>query len=285
MNKPSANSSDEIILSPSAFQEIALEVDSHRRVETGGILLGAREENRWYVVAAIDPGPRSARRPAYFEYNHDYASHLANVVARRYRASIVLLGLWHRHPGSLDTFSSTDDSTHERWLRECQHPIISGLVNIDPTFRMTFFRVDAGVSYTRINFSVGAADFPAKFLELKDAKVITAALAKFPNSGRCEQTQESKERSEEQSPPRDETQRMTGKATVTSLSIPYNAIQELERTILAIGQLPSVGKYIDFLVIYREANIPDGPLLVAEDHRGELKMWMVGIQRLGTGCV
>jgi len=170
---------DTVYLSDSAYRDIVLETAEHPTIETGGILIGAAVEGAWYVVEVLDPGPRTVRSAAYFEYNHTYATHLANKVARRYQATLRLLGLWHRHPGSLDVFSSVDDDTHVEYLELLRGSFVSMLVNVDPDFRMTFYRVDAGgrrPRYSRLEFEVGDGRFPATLLQRKDAGEVARSL-------------------------------------------------------------------------------------------------------------
>ncbi len=167
-----------IYMSESAFRDIVLETSDHPRTETGGILLGQTIGENWFVAEAIDPGPRTVRTGVYFEYNHTYTTHLANKVARRYQSSLRLLGLWHRHPGSLDTFSGTDDDTHREYLNLCAGGIISGLVNIDPEFRMTFYRVERPLRYHKVPLIVGNNEFPASLLQQKEAQSIARGLGR-----------------------------------------------------------------------------------------------------------
>jgi integrative and conjugative element protein (TIGR02256 family) len=170
---------DTVYLSDNAYRDVVLETAEHPTIETGGILIGEVVNGAWYVVEVLDPGPRSIRSAAYFEYNHTYATHLANKVARRYQSRLRLLGLWHRHPGSLDTFSSTDDETHREYLRLLQGSFISMLVNIDPDFRMTFYRVDGGSRvprYSRVEFQIGDKRFPPALLQRKDASEVAVSL-------------------------------------------------------------------------------------------------------------
>ena len=81
-----------------------------------GMSLGARirvlNNGAWGVLESIPPGYSSIHKTAYFEYNEVFVNYLSNVIAKQYKGNIQLLGLWHRHPGSMDTFSSTDDETN-----------------------------------------------------------------------------------------------------------------------------------------------------------------------------
>lgn len=125
------------------------------RTETGGILLGYRDGNDWLVVESIDPGPNSTFQVAFFEYDQSYVNHLANRVVRLYERPLEVIGLWHRHPGSFDRFSDTDDGTNAAYAQLSSWGSISGLINIDPTPRLTLFHVDGETcAYRRIPYSV-----------------------------------------------------------------------------------------------------------------------------------
>jgi len=105
-------------------------------------------------------------------------THLANKVRLRYRAKLRLLGLWHRHPGSLDRFSSTDDETNRTYVRTCGGSAISGLVNIDPTFRMTFYVATGDpLRYDRIRVEVGDHNMPSQMLRVWDSRGLLQSLA------------------------------------------------------------------------------------------------------------
>ncbi len=172
---------DTVYLTEGAYRDIVLETAEHPGTETGGILLGEATAQGWFVVEVLDPGPRAVRSAVTFEYNHTYATHLANKVARRYQAPLRLLGLWHRHPGSLDSFSCVDDETHREYLRICRGGVVvSGLVNIDPDFRMTFYRVDHPLRYTRIPVVVGDEHFPPPLLQRKDPAEVVRKLRRPP---------------------------------------------------------------------------------------------------------
>ena len=125
------------------------------RTETGGILLGYRDGNDWLVVESIDPGPNSTFQVAFFEYDQAYVNHLANRIVRLYEQPLEVIGLWHRHPGSFDRFSDTDDGTNAAYAQLSPWGSISGLINIDPVPRLTLFHVDGETcAYRCIPYSV-----------------------------------------------------------------------------------------------------------------------------------
>lgn len=156
-----------VVFSERAYTALLSETYEKIKTETGGILLGFYEDGVWYVVEAIDPGPHSIFEVAYFEYDREYVNHLINKVARLYRRDLALVGLWHRHPGSFDMFSGTDDQTNLEYASRSPNGAISALVNIDPKFRLSMFHVSARPQkYTRLQYEVGDDLFPEDALEL-----------------------------------------------------------------------------------------------------------------------
>jgi proteasome lid subunit RPN8/RPN11 len=164
-----------VIISSKAYAAMIAETYTHPENETGGIFLGTRNEGVWYIFELIDPGyQRVVRERAYFEYDHVYVTHLAHVFHRIYRQPIEIIGLWHRHPGSLDTFSSTDDVTNRRFADMREAGAISAIVNLDPDFRITFYHVSQRLEYTSLDqVVVGDRQMPAGLMGLKRKEELT----------------------------------------------------------------------------------------------------------------
>lgn len=156
-----------VVFSDRAFAGILAETTEKVRTETGGLFLGVVEGDNWYIIEAIDPGPKSIFEVAYFEYDQQYTQHLINKVANLYSTRLDLVGLWHRHPGSFDKFSSTDDGTNSKYAHMRPQGAISALVNIDPEFRLTVYHVNQPCIYTKISYSVGNNLIPDQFLSYK----------------------------------------------------------------------------------------------------------------------
>lgn len=155
-----------VIFSNRAYTALLSEVYEKIKTETGGVFLGYFEDETWYIVEAIDPGPNSIFEVAYFEYDQPYVNHLINKVARIYKKNLSLIGLWHRHPGSFDVFSGTDDGTNAKYAKMAPQGAISALVNIDPVFRLTVYHVGNPLNYRRIKYEVGDELFPDGVLTL-----------------------------------------------------------------------------------------------------------------------
>ena len=162
---PMENVSTQVVFSENAYLGIIAETYEKVGTETGGIFLGKYYQGKWYILETLDPGPNSIFRPAYFEYDHPYVNHLANKTARFYKNGLDLIGLWHRHPGSFSSFSSTDDSTNLEYAKICTNGAISVLVNLDPEFRMTVYHVSPSLNYNKLNFLVGSSYIPQEILE------------------------------------------------------------------------------------------------------------------------
>ena len=144
-----------VIFSARAYAALLSEVLDEVRTETGGVLLGYWDDGVWQVVESVDPGPSSRFETAYFEYDQDYVNHLINKVSRIYDKQLDLIGLWHRHPGSFDRFSATDDETNLKYASLSKHGAVSALVNIDPHFRLTVYQVTAQpLRYEKIPYEV-----------------------------------------------------------------------------------------------------------------------------------
>lgn len=157
-----------VIFTKRAFNAIITETIDKNPVETGGIFIGYLLDNGvCIVVETIPPGIKTINQRAYFEYDADFINYLSNVIAKQYVGNLHVLGLWHRHPGSMDSFSTTDDGTNILFARNNgKYGAISALVNCDPKLRLTMYHVDSNCEYTPIDWSVDDGIIPADFLKL-----------------------------------------------------------------------------------------------------------------------
>ena len=152
-----------VVLSDRAFIQIYNETQARINTETGGLLLGHYEDGVWYVVEASDPGWNAVFQVSYHEADEDYENHVCSIMSRTYKHPLAFLGMWHRHPGSLDTFSGTDDQTNSKYVDACGNGCISALINYDPDFRITFYYVEraenGGVRYSQVDVECGDSHF------------------------------------------------------------------------------------------------------------------------------
>lgn len=165
-----------VVFSNKAYNAIIRESFDKDPVETGGILLGHVLDNGiWIVMEVLPPGIHCIFERAYFEYDDAFVNYLAQSVANQYKTPLELLGLWHRHPGSMDFFSSTDDQTNTTFAAQNRYGVISGLVNIDPQFRLTMYHLDQGRHYMsgvrpvyeKVAIEVGDDIIPEEYFELR----------------------------------------------------------------------------------------------------------------------
>lgn len=159
-----------VVFSERAYVSVLAETAEKIRTETGGVFLGYIDGDCWYIVEAVDPGPKSVFQVAFFEYDQSYLNHLVNKLARLYETPPGLIGLWHRHPGSFDSFSGTDDGTNTRYARMRKEGAVSMLVNIDPAFRMTVYHVTLPLRYRKVEYEVGDRFIPEKYRALAPAE-------------------------------------------------------------------------------------------------------------------
>ena len=164
-----------VIFSERAHAAIVAETCAEHPNETGGILLGHCRSGVWHVIEAIDPGPCSRFSPVSFAYDTTYVNHLARKVAGYYQRPLRLIGLWHRHPGSLDRFSHDDDITNHRYAIQSPDGAISCLVNLDPHFRITAYHVPHDLHYRWLPHHLGDRAIPAELRELRRSSCLDPA--------------------------------------------------------------------------------------------------------------
>lgn len=172
-----SNKCQMVVFSNKAYNAIIRESFDKDPVETGGILLGHILDNgMWIVMEVLPPGIKCIFERAYFEYDDAFVNYLAQSVANQYKIPLELLGLWHRHPGSMDVFSSTDDGTNTTFALQNPSGVISGLVNIDPQFRLTMYHMEnprnvvrqyTRPNYERVDVEVGDDIIPEEYFQLK----------------------------------------------------------------------------------------------------------------------
>ena len=79
----------------------------------------------------------------------------------------------HRHPGSLDTFSSDDDRTNHSFAEVIGNGAVSMLVNLDPTARLTCYYLSKNGEYRTVPVMVGDKYFAGTgFLELTTSEAL-----------------------------------------------------------------------------------------------------------------
>jgi proteasome lid subunit RPN8/RPN11 len=160
---------ERVVFSKRAYTAILAETLENISTETGGVFLGHYQDGTWYVIETTDPGPKADFSSVILEMDFDYINHLVNKLNKLYSKPLRFLGIWHRHPGSMDTFSSTDNGTNDKYAEKNQYGAISALVNIDPNFRLTVYSVKSsllGPVNTRIDYRVDDSGIPEELRRL-----------------------------------------------------------------------------------------------------------------------
>lgn len=136
-----------VVLSDRAYVSMLAEALSRDPLETGGVLLGHFDaDGTWYVVEATDPGLDTFHSTVHNEMDDKYYNHLYPVLSRLYKNELRLVGLWHRHPGSFDRFSTDDNNTNTAFAKAIGNGTLSFLMNFDPKERLTCYYLDAAGS-------------------------------------------------------------------------------------------------------------------------------------------
>lgn len=132
----------EIVVSDRAYAAIVAESLSRDPLETGGILLGHYKQGTWYVVESIDPGIDTYHTTVHHEMDQQYHNHIYPVVSRLYEEDLMLIGLWHRHPGNFNRFSSDDNRTNSEYAKVIEKGTLSFLINFTPQAQLTCYYLD-----------------------------------------------------------------------------------------------------------------------------------------------
>jgi len=143
-----------IVFAKNAYDAIKSEAAGRMNVETGGVFLGRYEDGVWYVIESIDPGPKAVFSKSSFEYDRQYIEKKANETARSYQTGLTLIGNWHKHLGSYDKFTATDDRTNIEYAGLSVDGAIFIIVNTDPEFRITPYHSALPLKYKKIGYEV-----------------------------------------------------------------------------------------------------------------------------------
>ncbi len=171
-----------IVISDRAYTSIVAEALSRDPDETGGILLGIMDKDTWYVVEATDPGLSTFHNPVHHEMDEKYHNHVYPVISRLYEKDLCLLGLWHRHPGTLNTFSGDDNRTNKSYSEAIGNGTLSFLLNFVPNTQLTcYYFDDKGTgSYYKPEVRIGDKYFKGTdYLVLADEKTLIARKMKM----------------------------------------------------------------------------------------------------------
>lgn len=173
---------ENVYISDRAYASIVAEALSRDPLETGGILLGHYKGGNWYVVESTDPGLDTIHTVVHHEMDNKYHNHVYPVISRLYEKDSVLLGLWHRHPGELNTFSRDDNNTNTEYAKAVGNGAISILLNFVPEPRLTCYYLDGNgtKSYFKPKLFIGDKYFEGTdLLKIASEKTLMARKAQL----------------------------------------------------------------------------------------------------------
>ncbi len=94
------------LVSTRALETIERECWKSPDTETGGILVGFRDEDQVTITDATGPGPKSERSRQHFVKDTAYLQAVLNLLFEYYQVNY--LGVWHKHPESMPYPSDGD---------------------------------------------------------------------------------------------------------------------------------------------------------------------------------
>jgi proteasome lid subunit RPN8/RPN11 len=111
-------SHNKLIITENTIHDIIEESNSHKNVETGGLLFG-RIIGEYLIILKIIhlPSANAKRTPVYFEMDEDFA---INITKQMERNNLTYLGNWHKHLGYGGP-SNGDDKQAELFLLQNSH--------------------------------------------------------------------------------------------------------------------------------------------------------------------
>jgi len=105
-----------VIISQSTFQNISNCIAKvNNSYEVGGVLLGHRHLRTYFIIDATIPFSQKVKSNISFELDGVKETQLANRLISMYRKKPSLVGIWHSHVGRMDTFSSQDKHSNQKF--------------------------------------------------------------------------------------------------------------------------------------------------------------------------
>lgn len=94
------------VVSHKALETIERECRSHPETETGGIIVGYRDENAATITHATGPGINWERSAHHFVKDTEYLQSVLNLLFQYFQVNY--LGVWHKHPPAMPYPSAGD---------------------------------------------------------------------------------------------------------------------------------------------------------------------------------
>ena len=91
---------------------------------------------------STDPGLNTSHTTVHHEMDQQYHNHIYPMISRVYEKDLLLLGLWHRHPGSFNKFSADDNKTNSEYAKVIENGALSFLINLASETQLTCYYLD-----------------------------------------------------------------------------------------------------------------------------------------------
>lgn len=166
-----------VIMTTDAEVAVLQETLRHPNVESGGNFVGTRVGNTFYLREYTDSGMHARYRYGMFERDYDYTDHLAAILASRYEygQNPVVYCPQHRHPDGVTVFSAGDRPANVGFAK-LFGGVVSGLVNIDPKFRLRFWYIAPDGSMTPVRGYEVNDEAVKRVLPLKSADQLIRSI-------------------------------------------------------------------------------------------------------------
>lgn len=162
-----------VYFSNRAFSSVIAETMEHSKTETGGVFLGKKVNDTWYVLETVNSGPKAHHSKTYFEYDRDYINYVANKLSRLYRNEIDLIGIWHQHVNDSYSFSGIDDETNEQFANLSSSGILVGLISRKPSIKLRVFHKYVGEECQKMNYEIGDSFIPIGIRSFRGDEIIS----------------------------------------------------------------------------------------------------------------
>ncbi len=139
-------------ISSRAYAVLLSEVSRLTNKETGGVFIGYRDKDEWYIVETTFSGPDAEHKSAFFQYDYKYTEYEIDRLKDIYNTDLYILGLWHSHVTSSD-FSFADDKTNEAFARLNEFGAISAIFDVCEE-KLRFFEVNLPLSYSEVAYCI-----------------------------------------------------------------------------------------------------------------------------------
>ena len=162
----------EAVMSKRAYAAIIAEAYANGENESGGVLLGHKGEGKWYIVEATDPGFDAYHTPMRHEMNNRYVNYLYRILSRLYQDELYLVGFWHRHPGTFNSFSGLDDRVNTSYAEVIGEGTMSFILNFTPDPVLSCYFLDSeDMCYHKVRLTVDDEELDNKqFLTIASAE-------------------------------------------------------------------------------------------------------------------